>query len=376
MDAACEPPAGSILSPGEALPIGTDPVEILSSVSTTSPDVSIPGLGFIMNFTSVTGNGKTSVDPIDPALLIGSDPVASSSSAATRSVDVTGDSKYDTIGTALNISAGTATISGDITIQLPYDESSLGGVAEADIAVLHYTDGKWSKQSNCTTDTSANTISCTVTSLSPFSLGSTTSPGGGGTDCNSNGFGAGKSLALYEISWDILEANEVVVIAGSTCGPIELRVFAQHSIASGGLSLEQPYLAENKVILHAPLNISASDSFRITLDNNWNSFEQTIYPELQGSSGTILLNFQEAYYDVKFRDDGLELAAVPSSEGFMDPETQLIKEPEPYSRAIMEPEPEPVLSFVCGEGTVLIEGVCEVQEMQMSFLDWLFSLFS
>ena len=52
---------------------------------------------------------------------------------------VTSTGGFDTIGTALDISAGTATVSGDIQITMPYDDTALApGVTEADIVVLHY----------------------------------------------------------------------------------------------------------------------------------------------------------------------------------------------------------------------------------------------
>ena len=390
-DAACTPPAGSVLSPGEFLPIGTDPEEILSAVSASDPTVTIPGLGFIMNFTTVSGNGSASIDPIGPGLLPDSDPALRNTSSSSSSITV-GTGSYDTIGTALDIQSGTATISGDITITMPYDESSItDGVIESDLSVLHYEGGKWIEENNCTVNTIANTISCTVDSLSPFTIGSSVSPKtGGGGNCDINAFGPGKSLALYEINWDILEANKVTVIASSTCGPIDMQVFSQQSIGVGGLSMVQPYVADNKIVLNAPLNIGLSDSFRITLENDWNSFEQTIYPELQGSSGTILLDFQEAHYDdVKlFIDEEPQQVAVPSSEVFNDQEPQAIIDAEPQLPTNLEPQLptnlEPQLtteqksgsSLMCGEGTILIGETCQVQDKeQMSFLDWLFSLF-
>ena len=384
VDVACVPPTGSILSPGEFLPRGTDPVEILSAVSASEPSVSVPGLGFTMNFTTVTGNGSTSIDPIDPALLPDSDPALRNTASSSSSI-VSGAGSFDTIGTALNISAGSATISGDITITMPYDEGGIAsGVNESDLVMLHYVGDEWVQEDSCTVDTDANSITCTaISTLSPFTIGNSVSPKtGGGGNCDANGFGPGKSLALYEINWDILEANEVVVIASSTCGPIDMQVFSQKSIAAGGLSMVQPYVADNKIVLKAPLNIGVSDSFRITLENDWNSFEQTIYPELQGSSGTILLDFQEAHYDeVKlFIDEEPQQAAVPSSEVFIDQGHQAIMDAEPQLTMNAEPqlttEQKSVSSLMCGEGTVLIGEICEVQdERQISFLDWLFSLF-
>ena len=388
-DAACVPPASLMLAPGEFIPPGTDPAAVSSSVSADDPSVSIPGLGFTMNFTSVSGTGKTTVDPIDPNNLPGSaDPIGDTSGSRAVVIGSTG-TQYDSFGTALDLST-TADASGNITVELPYVEANIpAGTAETDLIMMHFVDGEWKEETSCTLNAGTDKLSCIVTSLSPFSLGFSASPGAGGTACNANGYGAGKSLALYEISWDILEANEVQVIAGSTCGPIAMQVFTQNSISSGGLSQDQPYVSENKVVISAPLNISVSDSFRITLENGWNTFEQTVYPELQGSSGTILLNFQQAHYS-KLKvsvDEETQLADVPSSEVFMDPEPQAILDAEPQLTTELEPQPttdaEPQLtteqnlasSAVCGEGTGLTGGVCVAQEKKMGFWDWLFSLF-
>ena len=173
------------------LPPGTDPVAVLSSLTNSDPSVSIPGLGFIMNFTTVSGNGKASVDPIDPNYLPGAGDAERNTNSGSKSV-AAGTSMYDTIGTALDISAGTATVSGDITITMPYDESTFAdGVVEADLVVLHYDTitEAWGEESNCTIDTNENEIQCTVTSLSPFSIGSSVNAvGAGGMACDTTAY--------------------------------------------------------------------------------------------------------------------------------------------------------------------------------------------
>nr|ABZ09035.1 hypothetical protein ALOHA_HF4000APKG6C9ctg1g32 [uncultured marine crenarchaeote HF4000_APKG6C9] len=412
VDAACVPPAGSILSPGEFLTPGTDPVEILSTVSSSSPDVSIPGLGFIMNFTTVSSNGKTSVDPIDPALLTGSSTALKNTGTGSRSIEIggAGGALFDTVGTALNISLSDASVSGDITIQMPYDESSIGDTSESDLAVLHYTGGQWQEQSNCTVDTTANTITCTVTSLSPFSVGSSVASNkAGGRVCDTDGFGPGKSLEVDTISWDILEAKEVVVIAGSTCGPINFMVYTQKSVVAGGLTHDQPYLAENMVILKASIDIPESDFFKIVVKNDRNSFEQIIYPELHGTEGAAIFSStsefasKAQYAQAKmYSKDDPHLVIDLSLEGALDPEPQLTREAihhvimrpnydlEPqltmeaiYTTQVMtDSEPQVIMKQkrVSSSGfdneTILMGGVGEVQEKQKSFWDWMFSLFS
>ena len=391
-DTACVPPAGNILSPGEFLTPGTDPIAIKTSLSSSDPSVSIPGLGFVMNFTTVSGTGTTSVDPIDPAALPGSsDSLRNQANPASSSVTTAGGA-FDTVGTALNISAGTATVSGDIQITMPYDDTTLApGVTEADLVVLHYitTTETWEEVANCTIDTSENDITCTgITSLSPFSVGAAASGGSpSGMDCDTNAYGLGKSMAIHEITWDVEEANEVQVIASSKCGPVELKVFTQQSIATGGLAQEQPYLADNKVVMRAPvqhtvLDVSASQSFRILVENGWNSFDQTIYTDLHGSSGTLLLNFQKQDYShVRlFMDNEPQLAAAPSYGMFMDPEPQLVMEAVDHTilRPNYDAEPQltPAEMEIWASTYSDAEPQLTEQEKQMSFLDWLFSLFS
>lgn len=392
VDEACVPTDDTLLKPGEFLAPGTDPVAIETSLTSSDPSVSIPGLGFIMNFTTVSGTGTTSVDPMNPGALPGSsESVRNAANPGSMNV-VTSSGGFDTIGTALDISAGTATVSGDIQITMPYDDSVLApGVTEADIVVLHYdtTAETWETVDNCTTDAGANTITCTgITSLSPFTLGA--AAGGAnpsGMDCDTNAYGPGKSLAIHEITWDVLEANEVQVIASSKCGPVQLKVFTQQSIASGGLAQEQPYLADNKVVMRAPvqhtvLDVSASQSFRVLVENGWNSFDQTIYTDLHGSSGTLLLNFQKQDYShVRlFMDDEPQLAAAPSYGMFMDPEPQLTMEAIDHTilRPNYDAEPEltPAEMEIWTSTYSDAEPQLTEQEKQMSFLDWLFSLFS
>jgi hypothetical protein len=293
---------------------------------------------------------------------------------------------------ALDISAGTATVSGDIQITMPYDDTALpAGTTEADLVVLHYITATetWEEVSNCTIDAAANDITCTgITSLSPFSIGAaSTGASPGGMDCDTNAYGPGKSMAIHEITWDIEEANEVQVIASSKCGPVQLKVFTQQSIATGGLAQEQPYLADNKVVMRAPvqhtvLDVSASQSFRILVENGWNSFDQTIYTDLHGSSGTLLLNFQKQDYShVRlFMDDEPQLAAAPSYGMFMDPEPQLVMEAIDHTilRPNYDAEPQltPAEMEIWASTYSDAEPQLTEQEKQMSFLDWLFSLFS
>jgi len=185
--AACtDAPASAFLAPGEFLSPGVDPDPIASSITKDSKAIEMDGLGFAMTFNGTVGTaGTVSTDPIDPATL-----TASSASATTGARTLSAPTgEFDTIGTSLNVSMGTAAATGTMDITLEYDESNIpDGQSETDIEFLHYVNGAWKAEDTCTQDTTNNKITCTVSSLSPVGLGSpsassTSSSGSTCTQC-------------------------------------------------------------------------------------------------------------------------------------------------------------------------------------------------
>ncbi|NWK14278.1 hypothetical protein HX853_06565, partial [Marine Group I thaumarchaeote] len=76
---------------------------------------------------------------------------------------------------------GSTANSGLMTITLPYKEANIQeGTNESQLTMLHYENGAWITEDDCTIDEAANEITCIVTSLSPFAVGGKTSGGGGG----------------------------------------------------------------------------------------------------------------------------------------------------------------------------------------------------
>ena len=57
-----------------------------------------------------------------------------------------------------------------ITITLNYNDSDISGLDESSLIIYHYHLGSWTPLSNCSVDTNLNTVTCTTTNFSIFSL--------------------------------------------------------------------------------------------------------------------------------------------------------------------------------------------------------------
>lgn len=179
-DASCTANASQVLSPGELLTPGTNPDPVDSRISSTDKSITIPGLGFNMTFGTVSTAGTVSVDLMNPSSVT----AASSDSSGKLTMTASNGNTLNSIGSIMDVSvnatSGAAT-SGSMTITLPYDEANLGGASESSLQMLHYTGGVWITENSCTIDTVNNKITCTVTSLSPFGIGTSTASSGGGS---------------------------------------------------------------------------------------------------------------------------------------------------------------------------------------------------
>jgi hypothetical protein len=138
------------------------------------------GLGFAMTFNGdISTAGTVTVDPIDPATLVGSSEVTATSGARSLSAD---GSQYETVGTIMDISMGTAISTGTMDITVEYDESNIpGGGLEENLEVIHHTGTSWVTEDTCTQDTTNNKFTCTVSTLSPIGVASSSSSSGGST---------------------------------------------------------------------------------------------------------------------------------------------------------------------------------------------------
>jgi hypothetical protein len=177
-DTSCTATASQVLSPGELLTPGTNPDPIDSQISPNDKSITIPGLGFSMTFDTVATAGTVSVDLMNPTSVAS----ASSDSSGKLTMTASNGNTLNSIGSIMDISVNStsgATTSGSMTVTLPYDEANLGGASESSLKMLHYTGGAWVTEDSCTTDTVNNKITCTVTSLSPFGIGTSSSTSSG-----------------------------------------------------------------------------------------------------------------------------------------------------------------------------------------------------
>ena len=179
-DTACVPDAEDVIAPGEKFEAGIDPAATFHNVRSNDKTFEIDGLGLTMTFDTVSTNGTIKADLLDPASVSGA-----SLNGDTLTMTLNDGSEKQSIGNVIELATDTASVSGNITITLPYQQSELGDIAEDTLTAFHYVGGQWKKESNCTVDTAANTVTCTVSSLSPFSVGdgSSSSSGASCTQC-------------------------------------------------------------------------------------------------------------------------------------------------------------------------------------------------
>ena len=123
-----------------------------------------------MEFDKVAKCGKVNVDLKDPTTV----PETTEGSTAGKRAMTAGDGIFENVGSIIDVSVESASTTGTMTVTLPYDEAALDGAAEDNIVLLHYKDGLWVTVSNITIDTVNNKVTGTVSSLSPFTVGTQT----------------------------------------------------------------------------------------------------------------------------------------------------------------------------------------------------------
>ena len=166
---------------------------------------------------------------------------------------------------------------------------------------------------------------------------STSTGGGGHGNCDSRAFGLNKSLKVNQVSYDI-ETFELAVQAYSACGPITSKVFTSTQLGTLGLSMNQPLLDENIVIYSTYLEES-DKKFRILLENDRNSFDETFYiydkSIIKTYKGFSHYTSEQQGTTYQQSEPILELAPEP------EPTLELAPEPEPILELAPEPEPTP-----------------------------------
>ena len=269
--------ATKVLAKGEKLLPGQAPAAIKNTVTKDKPSLSIDGLGIELTFSSVTTDGNVDVVVMDPATV--SDSTADGADG-TLTMTASDGNSVTTLSSVYNISTtGTTANSGTMDIVLPYDTDvlSTNGVSTTDLEVLHYTGGSWVKENNCSVNESSKNITCTVTSLSPYSVGANSSSfgGGGAGSCDSSGFGIGRSLNIYEITYTA-DTDLVTVKAYSTCGSVKAHISTLYGTSIMGLHSTQDFVGDTVAVYSATIDDEV-DKFVINFENRRNTFSETFY---------------------------------------------------------------------------------------------------
>jgi hypothetical protein len=243
-------------------------------------------------------------------------------------------------------------------------------------------------------DTTNNQITCTVTSLSPFGIGAAASTkGSGGNNCDSKGFGTGRSLMVYNVNYSI-DTNLVTLQAYSTCGTIFASITTESGKQVMGLSMEQPLIDENIVMYSATLD-EGVEYFTINVHNNKNTFDETYYPHgnditksytgetgytsaQQGISDTsVYTSAQQGISETSITDTPIIIPSEPV-ESAIEITSEIIEEIKdvktekpiideksitPVEQTIAytsEPTVDEITEPTCGVGTESVNGICKI----------------
>jgi hypothetical protein len=431
--AACtDAPASSYLAPGEFLSPGVDPDPISSSITKDSKAIEMDGLGFAMEFNGTVGTaGTVTTDPIDPATLANS---TASSTAGSRTLSVP-SGQFETIGTMLNVSMGTAVSTGTMDITLEYDESNIPfGGAESDIEFLHYVNGAWKAEDTCTQDTTNNKITCTVSTLSPVGLGSSSSSSSSSTSSTCTqckvlrthgGFAIDDHAYTLIQKYTTTDTNEV-----KTGEPVTITLSVANASGSPRVTSAIVYMdlygSPNNYKHSSSISYSPSERDKININDKgdlWTSVDvdseiishpihQTAYRmnytftmifDKPMDTSHIVLETTNHYGipEVLYVIDALKVVENDASEYTDDVELQEESEPKvvlqsiPVPEVVIEPELvidtepaftsntitslvidlEPIPS-VLAEPTVDTEPLIDPEPKQLDFFAWLNSLFS
>ncbi|MED5270047.1 MAG: integrin alpha, partial [Pseudomonadota bacterium] len=113
------------------------------------------------------------------------------------------------------------------------------------------------------------------TSTSTDSTSTEGGGGGGSQSCNSRGFGVGKSLAVYEVSYNFCGDNSSIdILAYSTCGSISAQLTTEYGRSTAGLSLDQPFI-DDEITVYTGILRDDIKKFTVKMENKRNSFEDT-----------------------------------------------------------------------------------------------------
>jgi hypothetical protein len=173
-----------VLAKAALSPSGTTHAAVKNNISTDSKVVTVDGLGVKLTFDTVSTRGGLDVTVKDPDDIVTDTGAELSGTDGALSMTADG-TNITTISSVIDFTlADSAAISGTMTIEMPYDEAAATakGFNEDSLHVVHFTDGEWITEDDCAIDKANDIITCTVTSLSPYSVGGSASSGGTASD--------------------------------------------------------------------------------------------------------------------------------------------------------------------------------------------------
>ena len=221
------------------------------------------------------------------------------------------------LGTVVDFSTTASCATGcPVAFNFTQAELTTSGFSSSEIKVFHDSSGDGSFQTSealtttITTFSGGFTATASTPSTSKFAIGGVAGSvsanaaagiGAAGSflgllkdNCDENGFGNGKSLRIYEISYDKCDANQITILADTTCGPMNVRVEKESSMNMAGMPSEQPYLHDEKrmIVLSSPITSDVMD-FSIIAKDKRDEFYEKIYAEQ--CTGTKQYTFATGY---------------------------------------------------------------------------------
>ena len=228
-------------------------------------------------------------------------------------------------------------------------------------------------------------------SSSASATSATSSSGGGGggkTNCDSNGFGHGNSLRVYQVMYDI-DTYQVQVQAYSTCGSISAKITTPTQQSILGLSMDQTLL-DDRVAIYSGYLDESDEKFNISIQNKRDSFNETFYIY----DKSIITKYTGDTGYTSEQQDSFS-PTIPSTQATITSQppvtvvSQTIEELIPLKKQIvaeksvidqtqlMQYTPEPIAEetteSTCGIGTESVNGICKIiipDESQFCFLFW------
>ncbi len=221
------------------------------------------------------------------------------------------------LGTVVDFSTTASCAAGcPVAFNFTQAELTASGFSRSQIKVFHDSSGDGSFQTSealtttITTFSGGFTATASTPSTSKFAIGgvagSVTANAAAGIgaagsflgllkdNCDESGFGNGDSLRIYEISYDKCDANQITILADTTCGPMNVRVEKESSMNLAGMPSDQPYLHDEKrmIVLSSPITSDVMD-FSIIAKDKRDEFYEKI--DAEQYTGTKQYTFATGY---------------------------------------------------------------------------------